>query len=388
MFQEVEVAQARKDGEHICGDAFLSRKEDGGRVVAVLADGLGSGVKASILASMTATMALKFALAEGMDFVRCAEIMENSLPVCRTRRIGYSTYTIVDCQGDGAGRLIEQGNPPFLFIRGGEVQEVPRRALLPKRADGVRQIWYTEFETQAEDRIVFFTDGITEAGLGTPRHPLGWRREGCAAQVLERVRAEPEISARRLCADLLDEAARREPDWRPGDDMTCAAIYFRHPRHALVLTGPPFDSARDGEYARRVEQHPGKKILCGGTSADIVSRELGRELYTDLRGARGRLPPVSHMAGMDLVTEGILTLTTALRRLEREEGPGPGDGADQLVEMLRESDVIEFLVGTRVNEAHQDPRLPVDLDIRRNLIRRMERVLEEKHLKEVRIEYI
>ena len=389
LFQEVEFAQMRKDGQGICGDAFLSRKEPGGRVVSVLADGLGSGVKASILASMTATMALKFALAEGGgDFIHCAEIMENALPVCQTRKIGYSTYTIVDCLADGSGRVIEQGNPSFLYVRGGELLEMPRRPLSPKRAEGVRRIWFYEFETKPGDRIIFFSDGITEAGLGTARHPLGWRREGCAAFVLERVRREPDLSARHICAEVLREASHREPGWRAGDDMTCAAIYFRRPRQALVLTGPPFDRTRDREYAERLATYPGKKILCGGTSAEIASRALGRELMTDLHGVRGRLPPVSRMAGVDLVTEGILTLTAVVRRLEGMEGEGAGDAADQVVEMLRESDVIDLVVGTRINEAHQDPRLPVDLDIRRNLVRRMARVLEEKLLKKVNVEFI
>ena len=189
-------------------------------------------------------------------------------------------------------------------------------------------------------------------------------------------------------AEVLREASHREPGWRAGDDMTCAAIYFRRPRQALVLTGPPFDRTRDREYAERLATYPGKKILCGGTSAEIASRALGRELMTDLHGVRGRLPPVSRMAGVDLVTEGILTLTAVVRRLEGMEGEGAGDAADQVVEMLRESDVIDLVVGTRINEAHQDPRLPVDLDIRRNLVRRMARVLEENLLKKVNVEFI
>ncbi|NCD33030.1 MAG: serine/threonine protein phosphatase [Spartobacteria bacterium] len=386
LFKEVEFCQTRKFTEQICGDAFMSRKEENDRIITVLSDGLGSGVKANILASMTATMALKF-IASDFDFMHCAEIMVNALPVCQVRKIGYATYTIVDCRKDGTARVIEQGNPAFLFIRNGELCELPCTTR-EKRPDDYRKLSFYEFKTQPEDRIVFFSDGITESGLGTPIYPLGWRRSGCADFVVDQVKKQPSISARRLAADVIREARHKERGWQAGDDMTCAVIYFRNPRHTLILTGPPFDEERDVEYAELIEQYPGKKVICGGTSVNIVSRLLHRDITTDLRKVQRGMPPVSEMDGVDLVTEGILTLTSTLRRLNNEERAGNGDAADQLVEMLRESDIIDFVVGTRINEAHQDPRLPVDLDIRRNLVRQLAKTLEEKYLKQVTLKFI
>jgi hypothetical protein len=52
------------------------------------------------------------------------------------------------------------------------------------------------------------------------------------------------------------------------------------------------------------------------------------------------------------------------------------------------ADVIHFLVGTCVNIAHQDPNLPVELEIRRNVIKKIIRILEEKFLKQVKVQYL
>jgi hypothetical protein len=173
LFMEVEHCRRHKHGEDACGDAFVSRKvADEDRIVAVLSDGLGSGVKANILASMTATMALRFAM-EGADILRSADIMMSALPVCQERRISYATFTIVDTSIEGTTRVIEQGNPQFLLIRGGRAVELPcTEKSNPNWRD--RRIRFYELETRAEDRLVVFSDGVSQAGMGTERLPLGW----------------------------------------------------------------------------------------------------------------------------------------------------------------------------------------------------------------------
>ena len=386
LYREVELAQLRKCGENICGDAYASYKEADGRVLTVLSDGLGSGVKANILASMTARMALRFARSD-IDFRRSARIMMEALPVCRVRKIGYATYTIVDCQEDGRVRVIEQGNPPFLFIRKGALQTLQAQTYQSSRWEN-RTLRIYEFQTQPEDRIIFFSDGITESGMGSRAYPLGWRRAGCADYIQKQLGQQPDISARKLAASVLAEARRKEPGREAGDDMTCAVIYMRKPRRTLLLSGPPYDREQDAEYGRLIREFTGRKIICGGTSADIASRELGRPVHTDLHSGRFGIPPLSKMDGVDLVTEGILTLTRTVQLLEKGDSGSSMSAADQVVEILRESDKVEVVIGTRINEAHQDPTLPVDLDIRRNLAKRLAGVLQQHYLKEVTVRYI
>jgi len=385
LFVDVYTAQCNKHGEASCGDAFKSARLDGGhRIVSVLSDGLGSGLKATLLANLTASMAVKF-IGSDAEILPSAEMIMDALPVCRERGISYATFTVVDCRLDSATRVIEMGNPPFFLLRGSAVEEIPHRELVSPRWRN-RRLRVYDFDIRPEDRIVAFSDGITQAGLGRPPNKLGWRRSGCLEYAREVVQRTPQISARGLAKKILSRALSQMPERLAEDDMSCAVHYFRQPRRTLVFTGPPFHNDRDRETAERVSHFPGRKVLCGGTTANIVARELRRDLHTVLGSGKG-LPSISEMAGMDLVTEGILTLTAAARILEGEQ-PERRNAALLLVEVLRDSDVIEFLVGKRINEAHQDPSLPIDLEIRRNIIQRITAALRDRHLKQTTIEYI
>lgn len=384
LFLEVDFSQCRKQGEDICGDAFKSQKlDDGARILAVLSDGLGSGVKASILSGMTAAMALKFT-ASNMDFVHSAEIMMDALPVCQVRKISYATFTIIDCALQGRAQIIEMDNPSTLFLRQNRPHPLEyRKMAAPKWQDRVLRI--AETDTRPQDRVVLVSDGITQAGIGTKAWPLGWRETGLSEFVLDQLDGDPELSAHALAERIIQEALKKEPRRTAQDDMTCGVIYFRQPRKLVLLTGPPYDKGRDAEYARKLNEFDGRKVICGGTTATILSRELHREIYMDLKNAADDMPPPSYMDGVDLVTEGILTLTRAARVLEEDQILPERDPAARLVSLLLESDIIEFVVGSRINEAHQDPTLPMDLEIRRNIVRRLARVLETRYLKETSI---
>ena len=387
LFIEVAHAQCRKAGQNICGDAFYSEKEHNGhRVVSVLSDGLGSGVKANILASMTSRMAVRFVTSD-MDFVHSAAIMMDALPVCQVRKISYATFTIIDTRPGGDTRIIEMDNPSFVLLRNGEVCNVPSEEVAsPRWSD--RKLRFSRVKMQADDRIVIYSDGISQAGLGTSTCPLGWRERGCREFLVREVEQDPNISARHLSDRTIRAALSREPHRHAQDDMTCGVIYFRRPRKLLVVSGPPFNKRWDAQIARMLDAYDGKRAICGGTTANIIARELNRKIHMDLALAQPDLPPPSSMDGADLVTEGILTLTNAARLLE-EDVPARGKNpAATLVELFRESDIIEFLVGSRINEAHQDPTLPLDIEIRRNIVRRIAQQLETKYLKEVSIKCI
>ncbi len=199
----------------------------------------------------------------------------------------------------------------------------------------------------------------------------------------------PKISASNLAAKIVSMAHRND-GYSSRDDTSCASIYFREPRKLLIVTGPPYEKENDNQLGDAVRSFKGKKVVCGATTADIISRELGAEIEDNLVFEDPELPPVSRMDGVDLVTEGILTITKVTRILKEHSssyvsGKGP---ADRIVKLLKQSDEIQFLIGTRINIAHQDPSLPVELEMRRTVVKRMSRLLEEKFLKEVSIRYI
>ncbi len=387
LFIDVHHFARRKWNQNVCGDAFASRRfPNEGRLLAVLSDGLGSGVKANILASMTAHMALRF-MAAGSDLMRSCEVMMESLPVCQVRKISYATFSIVDCDQEGMTRVVEEGNPDCILMRGESPDEIPARILTSRRFPN-RHMRLAETSMAAGDRLVVCSDGVTQAGIGTPAYRLGWRREGLREFLVDAIVANPTISSRELSQAVVEASMEREPNGLPHDDTSCLVMYFRQPRRLLVLSGPPYDEDRDAECARILDDFPGRKAVCGGTTANLIAREWGANIDTELPARGSKLPPCSRIDGVDLVTEGVLTLTQAARRLEDGEFGESDDPADRLIDLLLDSDTIEFLVGTRINEAHQDPNLPVDLEIRRNILKRIAAVLGEKYLKKTEIRFI
>jgi hypothetical protein len=387
LFIEIESCQKNRHGQYICGDSFLTQKIfEENRVISVLSDGLGHGLKANILSTMTATMALKFT-ASDVDLISSSETIMNALPVCRIRNISYATYTIVDIRKQTDISIVEMDNPPFLLIRDGEVLTVPYEEVESPSLEGRKMKTYS-LKALPEDRLVILSDGISQSGIGTKDLKLGWRVEGCKRFVLDEVRRDPQISARTLAGKIIAEALTKEEGGKAYDDMTVGVFYFRTPRRMLVLTGPPFHKNRDAYFAHTFDTFKGKKVICGGTTANIIARELDREMVGHLETIDGDIPPIATFEGADLVTEGLLTLTKVAQFLEKDERSTRRNAVTMLIDRLLESDSILFLVGTKINEAHQDPTHPMDLEIRRNLIKKISRILEKKYLKDTLIRYI
>jgi serine/threonine protein phosphatase PrpC len=387
---EVNCQQRNHAGERICGDVFLHKKvKEENRIIAVLSDGMGHGVKANMLATLTSTMALNFT-EEHQDLVKIAEIIMKTLPVCSERQISYATFTIVDIEIGGKISVLEYDNPDTFIIRNNAIIEPGWQCvILNSDINRGKELRSFSFVPEKEDRIIFCSDGITQSGLGSDKFPFGWGREDMAEFVLNEVKRQPFISASELGERVVKRAVQND-NFVSKDDTSCAVIYFRDPRKLLICTGPPYEEDRDKIYADKVKNFEGKKVLSGATTGDIIAREWDREIEDTFDFDDPDLPPVSFMEGVDLITEGILTLTKVsniLKDYNNQTVLGKG-AADRIVKMILESDEIDFIVGTRINIAHQDPNLPVELEIRRTVVKRIAAILEDKFLKEVVIEFI
>jgi hypothetical protein len=310
----------------------------------------------------------------------------DTLPICEKRRISYSTFTLVDLHDTGQATIIEHGNPPAIILRQGEPVEVERQEVALEGWND-RTLRCCEFELKRGDRIVCCSDGISQSGLGDPGMPFGWGVENLMRNLSREVGRDPEISARNLARSVVAQAYAHDRSVAK-DDMTCAVVYFRHPRKLLILTGPPFARERDAELAKLASSYAGRKAVCGGTTANIVSRLLNRPVDTPLTRLDPDIPPASKMDGIDLVTEGTMTLARVAEILERPDINWPDNAARDLVNLMLESDIVDFLVGTRINEAHQDPNVPVELDLRRNIVRRIASLLEARCLKETSVRFV
>lgn len=392
---EIEARQINHQGEKICGDVFLKRRiKEEKRLVAVLSDGMGHGVKANVLASLTATMAMNFTI-EHREPTRIAEIIMKTLPVCKERKIAYSTFTAVDIDHTGKLHILEYDNPHALAFRGKMPLELIWQPLKMESENSNsesfsgKSLWYTNFYPRLDDRLVFFSDGVAQSGLGSDNFPFGWGNDKIQKYIAGLIENDNDISAAKITEKVVNRSVLND-GYSAKDDISCAAMYFRKPRKLLLVTGPPYDMAQDKQLANTVDSFDGKKIVCGGTTIEILSRELKRDVTDSLEFFDPDLPPFSYMDGIDLVTEGILTLNKVNRILKDFDsnyitGKGP---ADKIVKMLHQSDLIHLIVGTKINEAHQDPNVPVDLEIRRTIALRLARLLEDKFLKEVKISFI
>lgn len=388
-FIEVECFQKNKAGNIICGDSFVSHKyKEEGRVISVLSDGLGSGIQANVLSTITASMLLNFSIMNE-DIIAASASVLKTLPEDSVRKISYSTFSICDIDCFGKVRIAEYESPSFCLYRGGKFVEVQKKKIPVEREDLENTfLWLSEFQMEKEDRIVFYSDGVSQSGMGSRVMPFGWD-DNVKDFIIRSIKQNPEISAKELSRKIVMEAERND-GMTLKDDTSCCVMYLRKPRNLLICTGPPYDEANDSYLSDYVTGFQGKKIICGGTTAQIISRETGREITIDMDVFDKGLPPVSKMDGIDLITEGILTLSKVERVLSEEEpeihkGNGP---ADMILKLLANSDKIIFMVGTRINTAHQDPTLPVELEIRRNVVKKIKQLLETKWLKDVDINYI
>ncbi|MBE7710422.1 MAG: serine/threonine protein phosphatase [Cyanobacteria bacterium SIG32] len=387
MFIDIACNQMKKYNQNAYGDYFVSKRyPDEARLIAVLSDGLGSGIKANILSCMTATMLLRFIENEQISIQKAAEIVMNSLPVCKVRRISYSTFSAIDVNDDGNARIVEEGNPEFLWVRNNEVLQ-PEYTTIQSKTFKNRCLKIYNIKLKLGDRLIFCSDGVTQSGLGGGRLKLGLRRDGLIVLVQDKLKENPTISSSELSQYIVNQARNIETDRNPKDDISACVLYFRDPRESLIFTGPPYHQTKDPEYAKMFDDFKGKKAICGGTTANLLSRELNKPITMDTTISIGKLPSCSYMDGVDLVTEGILTLTKTLEYLEN----GTLDidnAAGKLVNFLLDSDCINFMVGAKLNQAHYDPSLPVEIEIRKNIIKKMSDVLQRKYFKKVNIQYM
>ncbi|MBR0400841.1 MAG: SpoIIE family protein phosphatase [Mogibacterium sp.] len=418
---DIDYQQIYKDGQQIGGDVFLlDRKMDSNKITATLSDGLGSGVKANVQASLTSHMANKLSFSE-IDLKHSAEIIMDTLPVVKDKGISYATFTIAQIVYASDKSfinvdLVEYDNPVSLRFSGADPVEWDKTANTLNRKAATRKeiVYSSRFSMQAGDRLIFFSDGVAQSGvsLGTlpdrkaadPVYgtrlpsaisaadrgfgPMGWGEDNVRKFVEDLLKRKPEISSRNLTREIVTQAYNND-NYHANDDITCVAVYIRKPRRTLIVTGAPRNRESDKKLGDIIRNYEGKVIICGGTTAKIVARELGKDIKAD-RSPSGSLPPASIIEGVDLVTEGMLTLSAVSDRLSRKVllKQMSEDPAKRIIRILRETDQLEFVVGTKINDETDDPNLAAKIGVRFPLIDQITRALEQNYLLEVDVRYM
>jgi hypothetical protein len=387
---DVDIQQQLPKGEVVCGDVFYTRRiKEEGRVIMVLSDGIGHGVRANVLATLTASMALSYSSLHTEPDV-AAKVFMRALPRSSDGKESYATFTIIEIEVDGVVRIVNYDNPPTLIFRKGEYFSPKEIEVNIRGEENVGKILrIREFTPIKGDRIIFMTDGVVQSGLGGKKYPMGWGIEQVHEFAKRQISRENKISATRLARKILNQAAMND-GFNLKDDTSCGIVHFRKPREFMLITGPPFYKIKDVDFVKRVTEFPGKKIICGGTTAEIIARELDLEVNIKHRYAGESIPPAAEMEGFEMVTEGVLTMGKVEEVLEnytRETRLGTSP-PEEVVKLLLEHDIIHIIVGTRINWAHQDPEQPIELEIRKFVVKRVVRLLEERFLKDVTLELV
>lgn len=373
-------------GEELCGDKVEFIRQEN-TFIAVLADGLGSGVKANILSTLTSKI-IATMLSGGAKLTDAIETIASTLPVCNERDIAYSTFTIIQVMPDGICSIAEFDNPFVTIFRDNKLIELEKHPLVVDE----KIVYQSDFRARHGDLLVGFSDGVVHAGVGRLLD-LGWQYDNIVKFIKDNISRD--ISPVEMCSKLLNAVdALYMGDI--GDDSTVCAIRFKNSNPVTIMIGPPINQSMDAIVVEKLIESKGIKVICGGTTSQIVSFVTGRELKVELDYQNPSIPPTASIKGIDLVTEGVLTMGKALDlikkfpfmdRSDKTIALSKKDGASLLVKMLlEESTEVKFLVGRAINPAHQNPEMPISLGLKLNLIKEMKIELESLG-KIVNIEY-
>ena len=374
------------DGEQLCGDHVDIVEQDENSTVIVLADGLGSGVKASILSTLTSKI-ISTMMAQGLSLEDCVETIAATLPICSERGVAYSTFTIIHVVNNEEAEIMQYDNPHVILLRDGENVEYPEIEM----NIGGKKIYRSRIRLKEDDIFIAMSDGCPHAGIGMSLN-FGWKRE----DIIEFMKPFYYVgyTAKTLTTVLLDEVNKLYGG-KPGDDATVCTVRIRRREPMNLLFGPPSNRDDCNKMMSLFFSKEGKHIICGGTTSSIAAKYLGKPLRVNLDFVDKEIPPTATLEGADLVTEGVITMSKVLEYAKNyikdnnsySEWSCKRDGASLICRMLfEEATDINFYVGRAINPAHQNPNLPINFSIKMQLVTELTECLE-KMGKRVKVSY-
>lgn len=373
-------------GEQLCGDHVDIVEQDENSTVIVLADGLGSGVKASILSTLTSKI-ISTMMAQGLLLEDCVETIAATLPICSVRGVAYSTFTIINLKNNETADLIQYDNPKVILFRNGANYDYPTTEM----NIGGKKILSSSIKLCENDIFVAMSDGCPHAGIGSAFN-FGWKREDII-EFLEPLSIVG-YTSKTLSTILVDECNKLYGE-RPGDDATACVVRIRKREPMNLLFGPPSNRDDCDRMMSLFFSKNGKHIVCGGTTSSIAAKFLGKPLKASINFERSDVPPIAEIEGVDLVTEGVITVNKVVEYAKDylknnesyEQWSYKRDGASLIARMLfEEATDINFFVGRAINPAHQNPDLPINFSIKMNLVEELSKCLKQMG-KRIKVSY-
>lgn len=383
---DIGYRSLNKFGEQLCGDHIDVIEQDDNSTIIVIADGLGSGVKASILSTLTSKI-ISTMMTENMNIEDCVKTIAATLPVCNVRQVAYSTFTIIRIIDNEEAEIFQYDNPLLILLRNGQNCEIPTTLMNIDQ----KNIYRSRIELQENDIFIAMSDGTIHAGVGMNLN-FGWERKN----IIEYMETFYDVgfTAKTLTTILLDKCNELYGG-KPGDDTTVCTIRIRKREPMNLMLGPPANRDDCNKMMSLFFSKTGKHIVCGGTTSSIAAKYLHKPLIPKLEFLDPEIPPIAEIEGIDLVTEGVITinkvLTYAKDHLEENEfytkWSYNKDGASQIARLLfEEATDINFYVGRAINPAHQNPQLPINFNIKMQLVEELANCLK-KMGKRIKVSY-
>jgi hypothetical protein len=403
---ETGFANVNKHGEQLCGDHVEILHGDEQKIpeqtVMVLADGLGSGVKANILSTLTAKI-ISTMMAASLSVEECVGTIASTLPICKVRQIAYSTFTIVKISDNREAEIIQYDNPHVIMLRNGKNYDYEKTAeiienkddkspVLSEGAVGKKIIYKTKLRLHEGDTFIAVSDGAIHAGIGKSLN-FGWQRDDIIKFMEEAY--NPEYTAKTTSSILLNKCVELYGG-EPGDDTTVCTVKIRRRNPINLLIGPPVKPADAIKMMALFFGKEGKHIVCGGTTSSIAADFLHEKIETGIpRYIDPDIPPTASITGVDLVTEGVITMSRVLEYAKDHLKDNDvyfrwktgEDGASRIASLLfEEATDINFYVGRAINAAHQNPDLPIGFSIKMRLIDELASCLKDMG-KNIKVSY-
>lgn len=383
---DIGYKSINKNGEQLCGDHIDVVEGEDGSTIIVLADGMGSGVKASILSTLTAKI-ISTMMAQGLEINDCVETIAATLPICKVREAAYSTFTIIRLVDNDYVEMIQYDNPMIILLRGGEIIDYPTTEM----NIGGKTIFSSKIKLCENDIFISMSDGAIHAGIGMSLN-FGWQRQ----QIAEYMQTFYDVgfTAKTLTTILLDECMRLYGGV-PYDDTTVCTVRIRKREPMSLMIGPPADRNDCNKMMSLFFSKQGKHIVCGGTTSSIAAGYLHQRVVPKIDYIDPEIPPIAEVEGIDLVTEGVITINRVLDYAKDFLGDNEmyqkwstgRDGASLIARMLfEEATDINFFVGRAVNPAHQNPNLPINFNIKMRLVDELADCLKQMG-KQIKVSY-
>lgn len=373
---DISFKSLNKFGEQLCGD-MVQLVKDNENAILVLADGLGSGVKANILAILISKI-ISTMMAQKMSIEDCVATIVSTLPVCKIRQVAYSTFTIIQIENNNCAYIIQYDNPCVILLRNGKKFDYPMKTHIISD----KKIFESHVKLECGDLFIAMSDGAVYAGVDKFLN-YGWQRENIIKFLEDRYNVS--MSTQSAVSLLLDECNTLYENM-PGDDTTIAAIKIRERCAVNLMFGPPRNHDDVNKMMTMFFAKQGRHIVSGGTTSNLTAKYLGKKLIASIDYLDSDIPPTAVIEGVDLVTEGVLTINRVLEYAKDYLGENKfyndwskkNDGASQISRLLfNEATNINFYVGRAVNPAHQNPNLPIGFNIKMQLFEELSHILDK-----------